>query len=167
VYAINNRGSAGYGRSFSALDDRRHGEADLGDVVASKAMLIETGWIDGDRIGVMGPSYGGYLTMAALTFRSEEFAVGVNIFGVTNWIRTLEVRRQERPWLESGLQATYSELGNPATDRERLHRISPLFHADRITKPFMVLHGANDPRVLQVESDEIVAAARGDRIHVK
>jgi dipeptidyl aminopeptidase/acylaminoacyl peptidase len=76
-------------------------------------------------------------------------------------------RSGPRPWLEPGIQATWSELGNPATDRERLHRISPLFHAHRITKPFMVLHGANDPRVLQVESDEIVAAARANGVPVE
>lgn len=164
VYAINNRGTSGYGRSFSAADDLRHGEADLGDVLASRQMLEDTGWIDPDRIGVMGASYGGFLTMAALTFHPEEFRVGVNIFGVTNWIRTLE---SIPPILESVRAALYSELGDPATDRERLHRISPLFHADRITKPFIVLQGANDPRVLQVESDEIVEAARANGVSVE
>jgi dipeptidyl aminopeptidase/acylaminoacyl peptidase len=112
----------------------------------------------------MGASYGGFLTMAALTFHPEEFRVGVNIFGVTNWIRTLE---SIPPILESVRAALYSELGDPATDRERLHRISPLFHADRITKPFIVLQGANDPRVLQVESDEIVEAARANGVSVE
>ena len=164
VYAISNRGSVGYGRTFSAADDLRHGEADLGDVLASKGMLIETGWIDPERIGVMGASYGGFLTMAALTFHPEEFQVGVNLFGVTNWIRTLE---SIPPVLETARARIYSELGDPATDRDRLYRISPLFHADRITKPFIVLQGANDPRVLQVESDEIVEAARANGIPVE
>ena len=164
VYAINHRGNSGYGKSYYAADDLRHGEADLGDVVASKAMLIETGWIDPERIGIMGASYGGFLAMAALTFHPEEFQAGVNLFGVTNWIRTLE---SIPPILESVRAALYSELGDPATDRDRLHRISPLFHADRITKPFIVLQGANDPRVLQVESDEIVAAARANGIPVE
>lgn len=164
IYAINNRGSDGYGKTFSAADDRRHGEADLDDVVASKRMLIETGWVDPERIGVAGASYGGYLTMAALAFRPDEFAVGVDIFGVTNWIRTLE---NIPPWWESGRDALYGELGDPATDRERFRRISPLFHADNITKPFIVLQGANDPRVLQVESDEIVAAAEANGVPVE
>ncbi len=164
IYAINNRGSSGYGKTFFAADDRRHGEADLDDVVASKRMLIETGWIDPERIGVIGGSYGGYLTMAALAFRPDEFAVGVDIFGVTNWLRTLE---NIPPWWESFREALYTEMGDPATDRERLHRISPLFHADRITKPFIVLQGANDPRVLQVESDEMVAAARANGVPVE
>lgn len=164
VYAINNRGSTGYGKTFFAMDDRKHGEADLDDVVASKEMLVATGYVDPDRIGVIGGSYGGYLTMAALAFRPEEFAVGVDIFGVTNWIRTLE---SIPPWWESFRQALYTEMGDPATDRDRLHRISPLFHADKITKPFMVLQGANDPRVLKVESDEIVEAARANGVPVE
>jgi dipeptidyl aminopeptidase/acylaminoacyl peptidase len=167
IYAINYRGSGGYGRSFSAANDRRHGEADLGDVVASKGMLIETGWIDATKIGVMGPSYGGFMTMAALTFHPEEFAVGVNLYGVTNWIRTLEGWATERPWSAEALVSFYAEMGDPVEDRERLRRISPLFHADRITKPFLVLHGARDPRVLQVESDEIVAAARANGVLVE
>lgn len=164
VYAINNRGSSGYGKTFFAADDRKHGEADLDDVVESKKMLAATGKIDPERIGIIGGSYGGYMTAAALTFRPDAFAVGVNIFGVTNWLRTLE---SIPPWWEAQRQALYAELGDPATDKERLMRISPLFHAKNITKPMMVLQGANDPRVLQVESDEIVAAAKANGVPVE
>ncbi|HEX7090950.1 MAG TPA: S9 family peptidase [Longimicrobiales bacterium] len=164
VYAINNRGSSGYGKTFFAMDDRKHGEADLGDVVASKQMLIETGWVDPDRIGIIGGSYGGYMVLAALAFRPQEFAVGVDIFGVANWIRTLE---SIPPWWESFREALYTEMGDPATDRERLERVSPLLHASNIVKPLIVLQGANDPRVLQVESDEIVAAVRANGVPVE
>lgn len=164
VYAINNRGSSGYGKTFYAADDRRHGEADLDDVVASKTMLIETGKIDPERIGVMGGSYGGYMTLAALAFRPEVFDVGVNIFGVANWLRTLE---SIPPWWEAQRQALYAELGDPVEDRERLIRISPLFHAENIVRPLLVLQGANDPRVLQVESDEIVAAVKKNDVAVE
>lgn len=163
VYAINNRGSRGYGKSFERMNDGKTGEADLGDVVASKRMLIETGWIDPERIGVMGASYGGYLTMAALTFRPEVFAGGVDLFGPVNWIRTIE----NFPPYWDNLEAWYEQMGHPEADRERLRRISPLFHADQITKPFLVLHGANDPRVLQIESDEMVAAARANGVPVE
>jgi dipeptidyl aminopeptidase/acylaminoacyl peptidase len=164
VYAINNRGSSGYGKTFFAADDRKHGEADLDDVVESKKMLAATGKIDPERIGIIGRSYGGYMTAAALTFRPDAFAVGVNIFGVTNWLRTLE---SIPPWWEAQRQALYAELGDPVADKERLMRISPLFHAQNITKPMMVLQGANDPRVLQVESDEIVAAAKANGVPVE
>lgn len=163
VYGINNRGSSGYGKTFFAMDDQRHGEADLGDVVASKQMLIDTGVVDPERIGIIGGSYGGYMVVAALAFEPEEFEVGVDIFGVTNWLRTLE---NIPPWWEAQKVALYTEMGDPATDRERLERISPLFHAENIVKPMIVLQGANDPRVLQIESDEMVAAVRRNDVHV-
>lgn len=164
VYAINNRGSSGYGKSFFAADDRRHGEADLDDVVASKQMLIATGKIDPERIGIIGGSYGGYMTLAALTFRPTEFKVGIDIFGVANWLRTLE---SIPAWWEAQRKALYAELGDPVADKERLTRISPLFHADQIERPLMVLQGANDPRVLKVESDEIVAAVKKKGVPVE
>ncbi len=164
VYAINNRGSSGYGKTFFAMDDQRHGEADLGDVVASKQMLIETGWVDPERVGIIGASYGGYMVLAALAFEPEVFDVGVDIFGVSNWLRTLEAIP---PWWGAQRDALYAEMGDPATDRERLERISPLFHAANIRVPLIVLQGANDPRVLQVESDEIVEAVRSNNVPVE
>ena len=164
IYAINNRGSSGYGKTFYGADDRKHGEADLDDVVASKKMLIATGEIAPDRIGVMGGSYGGYMTLAALSLRPDEFKVGVDIFGVANWLRTLE---SIPVWWEAQRTALYAELGDPVKDKERLMRISPLFHADQINKPLMVLQGANDPRVLQVESDEIVAKVKANGVPVE
>jgi dipeptidyl aminopeptidase/acylaminoacyl peptidase len=159
VYAINNRGSSGYGKTFFGLDDRKHGDADLGDCVASKDFLTGTGYVDPNRIGIIGGSYGGYMVLAALAYRPDEFAAGVDIFGVANWVRTL---KSIPPYWESFRLALYQELGDPAVDEEYLHRISPLFHAGNINKPLLVLQGANDPRVLKVESDDMVAAARAN-----
>lgn len=164
VYGINNRGSSGYGKTFNMLDDRQHGEADLGDVVASKQMLIETAYVDPERVGIIGGSYGGYMTVAAMAFEPDVFKVGVDIFGVTNWVRTLE---SIPPWWEAQREALYTEMGDPATDLERLERISPLFHAENIVNPMIVLQGANDPRVLQVESDELVQAIRDNDVIVE
>jgi dipeptidyl aminopeptidase/acylaminoacyl peptidase len=164
VYDINNRGSSGYGKTFFAMDDRKHGEADLGDVVASKQMLIKTGYVDPKKVGIIGGSYGGYMVLAALAFQPEVFDVGVNIFGVSNWLRTLQ---SIPPWWEAQRQALYTELGDPAIDAERLRRISPLFHAENIQRPLIVLQGANDPRVLQIESDEIVEAVRKNGVPVE
>jgi dipeptidyl aminopeptidase/acylaminoacyl peptidase len=164
IFAINNRGSSGYGKTFYRLDDQKHGEADLDDVVASKRMLLDTGWVEEGKIGVTGGSYGGYLTLAAVTFRPEEFAVGVDFFGISNWVRTLE---SIPPWWEAIREALYAEMGDPDEQGERLRRISPLFHADRIQRPLMVLQGANDPRVLKQESDEIVEAARANGVPVR
>jgi len=164
VFDINNRGSSGYGKTFYAMDDRKHGEADLGDVVASKGMLAATGYVDTTQIGIIGGSYGGYMTLAALTLRPDAFRVGVDLFGISNWVRTLE---SIPPWWASFREALYAELGDPKADSARLRRISPLFNAHKIRVPLMVLQGANDPRVLKVESDEIVAAAKKNGVPVE
>ena len=157
VYAANNRGSSGYGKTFFHMDDRQHGEGDLDDIVAAGDYLRSLDWVDEDQVGVIGGSYGGFIVAAALAFRPEAFEVGINIFGVTNWVRTLE---SIPPWWESFREALYDEMGDPATDGERHRAISPLFHAENIVRPMLVIQGANDPRVLQVESDELVAAIR-------
>jgi dipeptidyl aminopeptidase/acylaminoacyl peptidase len=165
ILAVNNRGSSGYGKTFYAADDRKHGDADLRDCVESKKLLATLPYIDMERIGIMGGSYGGYMTMAALAFTPEEFKVGVNLFGVTNWLRTL---KSIPSWWESYRVALYTELGDPFTsDSTALYNKSPLFHASKITKPFIVLQGSNDPRVLQVESDEIVAEAKKNSVPVE
>lgn len=165
VLAVNNRGSSGYGKTFFQMDDLNHGEKDLQDCVEGKNWLASQTEIDGDKIGILGGSYGGYMTMAALTYTPEEFAVGVNLFGVTNWIRTL---KSIPPWWESFKDALYKELGDPhSADSVRLRRISPLFHTDKVTKPLIVLQGSKDPRVLQVESDEIVAGVRKNGVPVE
>lgn len=164
VLAVNNRGSSGYGKTFYQADDLKHGDDDLRDCIESKKFLIATGYVDPDKIGIMGGSYGGYMVMAALAFAPEEFAIGVNYFGVTNWLRTL---KSIPPWWESFREALYLELGNPFEDSLSLYNKSPLFFADQITKPFIVLQGSNDPRVLQVESDDIVAAAKANGVPVE
>ena len=164
VFAVNNRGSAGYGKTFFHLDDKKHGEEDLQDIIYGKKHLQTLDWVDNDKIGIIGGSYGGYMTAAALAFAPDEFEVGINIFGVTNWVRTL---KSIPPWWESYKKALYDEMGDPATDEERHRRISPLFHADNIKKPLLVVQGANDPRVLQVESDELVAAVKANGVPVE
>ncbi len=157
VLAVNNRGSSGYGKTFYHLDDRKHGEDDLQDCIYGRHYLESLPWVDKEKIGIIGGSYGGFMVAAALTLEPESFDVGVDIFGVTNWIRTLT---SIPPHWESFRESLYAEMGDPEVDRERLERISPLRHADRIVRPLLVIQGANDPRVLKVESDELVAAAR-------
>ena len=155
VYAINNRGSSGYGKAFFMADDRKHGQADLADCVASKSMLIATGYVDPERIGIMGKSYGGYLTLAAMTFQPAEFAVGVDIFGISDWIHTL---KNMPVWWESIRQALFTEIGHPIKDEDYLRGISPRYHAQNIVNPLMILQGSNDPRVSKSSSDLMVAA---------
>ncbi|WP_224490872.1 S9 family peptidase [Robertkochia flava] len=165
VLAVNNRGSSGYGKTFYRMDDQNHGDKDLKDCIAGKDWLASQNNIDAEKIGILGGSYGGYMTMAAMTFAPEEFEVGVNLFGVTNWIRTL---RSIPPWWESFKDALYQEMGDPnSADSVRLRAISPLFHTEQVTKPLLVLQGGQDPRVLQVESDEIVAGVKANGVPVE
>ncbi|MDN5835989.1 MAG: S9 family peptidase [Nitrosospira sp.] len=164
VLGINNRGSSGYGKTFFAAANRKHGREPLWDCVEAKTYLASLGYIDHERIGIMGVSYGGYMTLAALAFRPETFKAGVDIFGVSNWLRTLE---SIPPYWESVRKAIYHEIGDPVKDIEILVATSPLFHAREIRKPLMVVQGANDPRVTKAESDEIVEAVKGHDIPVE
>lgn len=164
VLGANNRGSSGYGKTFFHMDDKAHGEADLRDIVAGGDWLRAQDWVASDQVAVMGGSYGGFMTAAALAFHPEAFEAGINIFGVTNWVRTLD---SIPAWWGAQRDALYDEMGDPATDGERHRRISPLFHAGNIVRPLLVVQGANDPRVLQVESDELVAAVRANDVPVE
>ena len=165
ILAVNNRGSSGYGKTFYKMDDLNHGDKDLKDCIWGKKWLQAQDYINARNIGIIGGSYGGYMTMAAMTFTPDEFKVGVNIFGVTNWLRTL---KSIPPYWESVRNALYKEMGDPTTaDSVRLYEISPVFHAHKVKNPVMVLQGANDPRVLKVESDEIVAGIEANGITVE
>lgn len=164
VLAANNRGSSGYGKTFFHMDDRAHGEADLQDIVDAGQWLRDQDWVADDQVAVMGGSYGGYMTAAALAFHPDAFDAGINIYGVTNWVRTLE---SIPAWWGAQRDALFDEMGDPATDAERHRRISPLFHASNIHRPMLVIQGANDPRVLQAESDELVAAVRANNVPVE
>jgi dipeptidyl aminopeptidase/acylaminoacyl peptidase len=164
VLGINNRGSSGYGQTFFTADDRKHGHEPLRDCVEAKAYLAVMPDIDPERIGIIGGSYGGYMVLAALAFHPKEFAVGVDIFGVSNWLRTLE---SIPPYWEAQRLALYQEIGDPKKDREMLKEISPVFHADKICRPLMVLQGQNDPRVIKPESDDIVAAVKKSGVPVE
>lgn len=157
VLGVNNRGSSGYGKTFFVADDQKHGHEPLWDCVEGKKYLQSLDSIDKERIGILGGSYGGYMVLAALTFKPGEFAVGVDLFGVANWVRTL---KSIPPWWESFRKALYKEMGDPSTQEQMLHDISPVFFTDRITKPLIILQGENDPRVLKAESDDIVAGIR-------
>src|SRR3546814_18303908 len=134
------------------MDDRKHGEVDLQESGHAEQYHAALDWVDPDRIGSIGGSYGGYMVGAGLALEREVFDAGVNIFGVMNWVRTLD---SITPWWESFKEALYDEMGDPATDAERHRRISPLFHAKNINAPLLVVQGANDPRALQVERTEI------------
>ena len=164
VLDVNNRGSSGYGKTFFTSDDQKHGREPLWDCVEAKKYLISTGWVAPDKVAIMGGSYGGYMVLAALAFKPEEFAAGVDIFGVSNWVRTLQ---SIPPYWEAIRKSLYKEIGDPATQLDMLRAASPLFHADKIRRPLIVLQGANDPRVIKPESDEIVEAVKKNGVPVE
>lgn len=165
ILAVNNRGSSGYGKTFFKMDNRNHGDKDLKDCIWGKKYLSSLPYIDSSKIGIIGGSYGGYMTLAAQCFHPGEFKVGVDLFGVANWLRTL---REIPPYWESFKNALYEEIGDPNTaDTIRLKEYSPLLHAGNIKSPLMVLQGANDPRVLKIESDEVVAAVKKNNVPVE
>ena len=165
ILAVNNRGSSGYGKTFFKMDNRNHGDKDLKDCVWGKKYLASLPYIDSSKIGIIGGSYGGYMTLAALCFQPDEFKTGVDLFGVANWLRTL---KEIPPYWESFKNALYEEIGDPNTeDTVRLKNYSPLLHADKIKRPLIVLQGANDPRVLKIESDEVVEAVKKNGVPVE
>jgi dipeptidyl aminopeptidase/acylaminoacyl peptidase len=164
VLGINNRGSSGYGKTFFTADDQKHGKEPLRDCIEAKKYLASLPYVDGSRVGIIGGSYGGYMTLAALAFHPQEFNVGVDIFGVSNWLRTLQ---SIPPYWESFREALYTEVGDPAKQEQMLRDTSPLFHADKIQKPLLVIQGANDPRVIKPESDEIVQAVQKNKVPVE
>ena len=129
LIAVNNRGSSGYGKTFYRPDNHKHGQDDLADCVEAKKYLESTGYVDENRIGIIGGSYGGYMVLAALTFRPEEFALGVDMFGVSNWLRTM---KSFPSWWDPYKESLYREIGNPDTEETYLRNISPLFHSDKI-----------------------------------
>jgi dipeptidyl aminopeptidase/acylaminoacyl peptidase len=165
VLAVNNRGSSGYGKTFYKMDNKDHAGGDLKDCIWGKKWLQEQDYIDTAKIGIEGGSYGGCMVLGALAFYPDEFKVGVNLFGVSNWPRTL---KSIPPYWESFRKALYDELGDPFTaDSVRLKKISPLFNYEKIKKPLIVFQGMNDVRVLPIESEEIVAGVKKNGVPVE
>ena len=165
VLAVNNRGSSGYGKTFFKLDDKDHGYGDLNDCIWAKKWLSRREYIDSEAIGIYGGSYGGNMVLNALALKPNEFKVGVDLFGVANWMRTL---KSIPPYWESFRKALYDEMGDPNTkDSILLKNTSPLYNYQKINKPLIVFQGANDVRVLKIESDEIVAGVKKNGVPVE
>jgi len=165
VMAVNNRGSSGYGKSFYNLDNKDHSNGDLKDCVWAKKWLQQQDYIDSGRIGIEGGSYGGCMVLGALAFHPEEFKVGVDLFGVANWLRTL---RSIPPYWASFRKSLYDEMGDPNTaDSVMLKATSPLYNYQTINKPLIVFQGMNDVRVLPIESKEIVEGVKKNGVPVE
>ncbi|MFZ0227543.1 alpha/beta hydrolase family protein [Mycobacterium sp.] len=154
VLAPNVRGSGGYGRTFGHADDKEKRFAAIDDVADCVRFLVDSGVAEPRRIACAGWSYGGYLTMAALTFHPGLFAAGVTVCGMSDL--TTFYRNTEQ-WIA---EAAYTKYGHPVSDRELLEQLSPLRRVDVLTAPLLVVHGANDTNVPVSESEQIVEALR-------
>ncbi|MEH2390509.1 MAG: S9 family peptidase [Nostoc sp.] len=155
VLQVNFRGSTGYGKAFLNAGNREWAGTMHDDLIDSVNWLVEQGISDPQKIAIMGGSYGGYATLVGLTFTPEIFAAGVDIVGPSNLITLIETIP---PYWEPIKAMLYHRVGNLETEEEFLKSRSPLFFADRIQKPLLIGQGANDPRVKQSESDQIVNA---------
>jgi dipeptidyl aminopeptidase/acylaminoacyl peptidase len=157
VLQVNFRGSAGYGKRFLHAGDREWAGKMHDDLVDSVQWLVEQGTADRKRIAIMGGSYGGYATLVGLAFTPDLFAAGVDIVGPSNLITLMRTI----PPYWAPMKAMFSKrVGDVETEEEFLKSRSPVFFADRIRKPLLIAQGANDPRVKQGESEQIVEAMR-------
>ena len=154
VIRPNVRGSTGYGKAFEDLNNRDWGGGDLKDLVAAADYLASTGYVARDKIAVMGGSYGGYLTLAALAFAPDRWAAGVDYFGISS---VLTLWRTTDPTLRPYLER---EMGTVPRDEGLMVERSPITHADSIRAPLLILQGDNDPRVPLAESRQIADAIR-------
>ena len=163
VLQMNFRGSSGYGKGFWQAGFKQWGRKMQDDITDGVHWLVRQGIADSKRVGLAGGSYGGYATLAGLTFTPELYAAGVDNVGPSNLFTLLA---SFPPYWGLELQKFYEMIGDPVKDQALLTQISPLFHADRIKAPLFVAQGAHDPRVKQAESDQIVAALRQRGVEV-
>lgn len=154
VLSLNVRGSTGYGKEYAHLDDKGKRLDAVADAAAAVGYLTSRGDIDPDRIAVYGRSYGGYMTLACVTFHPDLWAAGVDVVGIADFVTFLE---RTGPWRRSHREAEYGSLEH---DREMLERTSPMNSIDQITAPLQVFHGRNDPRVPVHEAEQIVSALK-------
>ena len=161
VFEPNVRGSTGYGKAYTHLDDVENRMDSVADLKAGVDWLHDHPAVDPDRIAVMGASYGGFMTLAAMTAYPDCWAAGVDIVGIANFVTFLE---NTGDWRRQLREAEYGSLDE---DREMLESISPINHVDEIAAPLFVLHGENDPRVPVSEAHRIVEGAREAGVPVR
>ncbi|GIL18720.1 MAG: peptidase [Oligoflexia bacterium] len=154
VLQMNFRGSTGYGKKFFEASFKQWGKKMQDDVTDGVQWLIDKGIADKKRICIYGGSYGGYATLAGLTFTPDIYACGVDYVGVSNLFTFMETIP---PYWETFREKLYAMVGHPEKDKDLLASGSPALHADKIKAPLLVVQGANDPRVKKAESDQIVA----------
>jgi dipeptidyl aminopeptidase/acylaminoacyl peptidase len=154
---VNYRGSTGYGKAFLNAGDREWGGRMHDDLVDAVRWAVDEGIADPERVAIYGGSYGGYAALVGATFTPEVFCCAVDIVGPSNLITFI----QSMPaYWQAFLETVYRRVGHPERDADFLRERSPLFKVDRIAIPMLIAQGANDPRVKQAESEQIVAAMK-------
>ncbi|APD06898.1 acylaminoacyl-peptidase [Flavobacteriaceae bacterium UJ101] len=161
-YAVlqpNFRASGGFGKAFLNAGDREWGKLMQDDITWGVKHLVNKGIADKNRVAIMGGSYGGYATLAGLTFTPDVYTCGVDIVGPSNLFTLID---SVPPYWESFRKSLYEMVGDPNTEegKKLMRETSPLFSVDKIVKPLLIIQGAHDPRVKQAESDQIVVAMR-------
>ena len=154
VFDPNVRGSSGFGKEFVNLDNGALRFNGVRDIESCVNFLLQEGIAEPGRLGIMGTSYGGYMTMAGLTEYPDTFAAGVNLFGVVNFFTFFE---QTEPWIAATSTVKY---GDPETEADLLRELSPIFKLDRVQAATLVIHGANDTNVPVVEAEQVVQGLR-------
>jgi len=157
VLQVNFRGSTGYGKEFLNAGDREWGGKMHDDLVDAVQWAIDEGVADPGRIAIYGGSYGGYAALVGATFTPDLFKCAVDIVGPSNLITFIETIP---PYWSTYLSLLQKRVGNPETEAEFLRSRSPLFSVDKIKIPMLIAQGANDPRVKQSESEQVVAAMK-------
>jgi dipeptidyl aminopeptidase/acylaminoacyl peptidase len=152
---VNYRGSTGYGKSFVAAGDREWGAKMHDDLLDAVEFAVAAGWTDRSRVAIYGGSYGGYAALVGAAFTPDFFTCAVDIVGPSNLKTLLETIPAYWAPMKAAL---YKRVGNPETDADFLWSRSPLSRAADIRIPLLIAQGANDPRVKQAESEQIVAA---------
>jgi dipeptidyl aminopeptidase/acylaminoacyl peptidase len=164
VLQMNFRASTGYGRKFKEAGFKEWGKAMQDDITDGVNWLIREGIADPNRVAIYGGSYGGYATLAGLTFTPDLYTCGVDVVGPSNIFTLLEGLPA---YWEPMRKMMYEMMGDPEVDKDLLWEASPLFHVDNIKKPLFVAQGAKDPRVPQSQADQIVESLRNRNIEVK
>lgn len=155
VLQMNYRSSTGYGKAFYQAGFKQWGKAMQNDITDGVHWLIEQGIANPKKLAIYGSSYGGYAALAGATFTPDLYACAISFVGPSNLITLLH---SFPPYWEPLQKITFEQIGDPATDAEELKAVSPFFHVDQIKIPLFIAQGANDPRVKQQESDQIVEA---------